>query len=188
MIEREFGDDSGVLYEGTIVDFHPGWELGFERKFGKDGKGRKKIAELIRLINQKEENSDWEAQIGELVDLPSFYTFWVMETILGHWDGYAGNSNNYFFYLNPETDRFHFVPWGIDALFVEKGKLDKDPNAPISVRTIGLLANRLYEKSSSRERYEGELRRLLAEVWDEDKLITELTRVSELITPFVNDE
>jgi len=190
MIEREFGDDSGVLYEGTIVDFHTGWERGFERKFGKDKKGRKKIAELIELVNQKEGegSDDWEAQIGKLVDLPSFYTFWVMETLLGHWDGYAGNSNNYFFYLNPKTDRFHFVPWGADALFVEKGKFDKDPSAPISVRTIGLLSNRLYQSSSIRERYEDELRRLLAEVWDEDALVAELKRASELIAPFVNEE
>ena len=190
MIKREFGDDSGVLYEGTIVDFHEGWEQGFERKFGKDKKGRKKIAELIQLINRKGNGGtvDLEEEIGKIVDLPSFYTFWVMETLLGHWDGYAGNSNNYFFYLNPKTDRFHFLPWGADALFVEKGKFDQDPKAPISVRTIGLIANRLYESESCRKRYEKELRRLLVEVWNEDELIADLERASRLIAPYMNDE
>lgn len=190
MLEREFGDDSGVLYEGTIVDFHTGWELGFERKFGKDKKGRKKIAELIELVNQEDEegSGDWEEQFGKLVDLSSFYTFWGMESLLGHWDGYAGNSNNYFFYLNPKTDRFHFIPWGADALFVEKGKFDRDPKTPISVRTLGLLTNRLYRSDSCRKRYEVELRRLLAEFWNEDELIAELKRANELIAPYVNDE
>ena len=58
-----------------------------------------------------------EAAIGKLVDLDSFYTFWAMEGLLGFWDGYSGNRNNFFIYLNPDTEKFHFIPWGADSLF-----------------------------------------------------------------------
>ena len=39
LLSREFGADNGVLYEGTIVDFHTGWENSFEHKIGNDEKG-----------------------------------------------------------------------------------------------------------------------------------------------------
>ncbi len=190
LIQREFGDDSGVLYEGTIVDFYTDWEKSFETKFGDDAVGRAKIIELTSLLNRKRdlESVEYEKEIGRYVDLPSFYSFWAMEGLLGCWDGYAGNSNNYFFYLNPETDRFHFLPWGTDSLFTEKGKFDQNPNQPLSVRTGGLIANRLYQIPEARAQYTAALQHLLEVVWDERTLLAESERVSAMVRPFVNEE
>ena len=38
--------------------------------------------------------------VGELVDLDAFYKFWAMEGLLGFWDGYSANRNNFFVYLS----------------------------------------------------------------------------------------
>ena len=35
-----FGNDDGVLYEGTVVDFYPDWAGSFEKKVGQDKAGR----------------------------------------------------------------------------------------------------------------------------------------------------
>ena len=190
LIRREFGNDSGVLYEGTIVDFYPDWEKSFENKFGDDALGRAKIIGLTSLLNRKEglDSTANEMEIGRYVDLASFYSFWAMESLVGCWDGYAGNSNNYFFYLNPQTDRFHFLPWGTDSLFTAKGKFDQNPNQPLSVRTGGLIANRLYRIPAARTKYAAALHRLLNDVWDEPALLAELDRVSAIVRPFVNEE
>ena len=93
-----------------MVGFFPDWEGRFEHKLGKDKLGRKKIKELIEVLEGEDENI--EQAIGRLVDLDSFYTFWAMEGLLSFWDGYSGNKNNFFIYLNPETDTFHFIPLG----------------------------------------------------------------------------
>ncbi|GIS62194.1 MAG: hypothetical protein CM1200mP2_44190 [Planctomycetaceae bacterium] len=42
LLRRGFGDDRGTLYEGTVTDFHEGWEGSFEKKVGKDRLGRPK--------------------------------------------------------------------------------------------------------------------------------------------------
>ena len=102
MLKRAFGNNKGTLYEGPYVDFYEGWLGSFERKRGKDKPGREKIKQLITVLETDDENS--EEAIGELVDLDSFYTFWAVEGLLGFWDGYSGNNNNFFIYLNPETD------------------------------------------------------------------------------------
>jgi len=43
LLKRSFGNDQGILYEGTVVDFYSGWVDSFEHKFGSDKKGRKKL-------------------------------------------------------------------------------------------------------------------------------------------------
>mgnify|MGYP003307448277 FL=1 len=50
LLRRGFGDDRGTLYEGTVTDFHEGWEGSFEKKVGKDRRGRPRIDQLIQVL------------------------------------------------------------------------------------------------------------------------------------------
>ena len=187
LLKRAFGNGDGPLYEGTVADFNEEWENSFEHKRGDDALGREKI---IALINVLSDDNVTEAAIDKLVDLESFYRFWAVESLLGFWDGYAGNNNNYFIYLNPETDKFHFLPWGADSLFMKFSMLDfqRNSRAPISVKTQGLIAYRLYQLGTGREQYAETMMELLKSHWNEVELITELDRVAEMITPHLLPE
>ena len=55
LLQRAFGNKGGVLYEGTVVDFHPDWAGSFELKFGSDKVGRKKIQQLIDVLDSPDE-------------------------------------------------------------------------------------------------------------------------------------
>ena len=128
---------------------------------------------------------DYEQGIGELVDLDAFYRFWVLEGLLGFWDGYSANRNNYFFYLNPETDKFHFLPWGADSLFEKFSRLGVDPQAPVSVKTQGLIAQRLYQIKSCRKRYAKTMKEILDKHWHEEALLAETERLETLLEPYL---
>ena len=186
-LRRAFGTDDGTLYEGPYVDFYEGWLGSFERKTGKDAPGREKIQQLIEIL--KGDGKNIEESIGELVDLDAFYTFWAIEGLLGFWDGYSGNNNNFFIYLNPTTDKFHFLPWGADSLFVKRSKLEHHNNAraPISVKTQGLLPHKLYQQKSSRERYAKAMMGILENHWDDAKLLAEVDRIDAMVKPHVVD-
>lgn len=186
LIKREFGNDRGTLYEGTVVDFREGWEGSFEKKFGKDKRGRAMIRKLITILESEEVDEDPEKIIGELVDLDSFYTFWAVEGLLGFWDGYSGNHNNFFTYFNPQNGKFHFLPWGADALFDKFSDLGYDPKAPISVKSKGMVAHKLYQSKSGRARYARTLRGLLEEQWKEDALLAEVDRLEKLLLPHLS--
>lgn len=186
-LRRAFGTDDGVLYEGPYVDFYEGWLGSFEHKTGKDGPGREKIQQLIEVLDSKDKNI--AEAIGELVDLDAFYTFWALEGLLGFWDGYSGNSNNFFIYLNPDTGKFHFLPWGADSLFVKRSKLDHHNNAraPISVKTQGLLTHKLYQQKSGRERYAKAMMGILENHWYEEELLVEIDRIDAMVEPHLID-
>ena len=184
LLEREFGNSDGVLYEGTVTDFYPDWAGSFERKSGKRKKGLKHVEKLIEVLEEDELESLEE--LWKLVDEDAFYRFWALEGLLSFWDGYSGNRNNYFVYLNPDTGRFHFMPWGTDALF-EKNPMgwEKD-DSPKSVRTQGLITHRVFATDEGRKRYAREMRELLENHWDEEALLAEITRVETLLDPHLD--
>ena len=186
-LRRAFGTDDGTLYEGPYVDFYEGWLGSFEHKTGDDAPGREKIQQLIEVLKGNGKNI--EAAIAELVDLDSFYTYWAVEGLLGFWDGYSGNNNNFFIYLNPDTDKFHFLPWGADSLFSKHSKLrhHNKAGAPISVKTQGLLTHKLYQQKSSRERYAKTMMGILENRWNEAELLAEIDRIDAMVEPYLVD-
>ena len=191
-LKRAFGNSEGTLYEGTAVDFFEGWEGSFEHKRGKDKPGREKIKELIKVLEVehaagllKSDDENIEEAIGELVELDSFYIFWALEGLLGFWDGYSGDNNNFLIYLNPGTDKFHFIPWGADSLFTRFSKIPQriKIGAPMSVKTQGLLAHKLYQLKSGRERYARTIMDIVEKHWNEEELLAEMDRIEAMVKP-----
>ncbi|HAV61388.1 MAG TPA: hypothetical protein DCY13_03380, partial [Verrucomicrobiales bacterium] len=99
----------GTLWEGTVCDFSPEAVKRFERKFGPKGAASRLEAVVAALKRPDDEVLDALAQV---IDLEAFYRFWAAEVLVGHWDGYASNRNNYFVYHDAGTDRLVFLPWG----------------------------------------------------------------------------
>ena len=182
LLKRAFGNDNGPLYEGTVVDFYEDWENSFEHKRGDDARGR---AHIIALIDVLADPKATEADIGELVDLDSFYRFWAIEGLVGFWDGYSGNKNNYFAYLNPADNKFYFIPWGMDSIFTKMSKIGfmNDMRAPISVKTQGLIAYKLYQFETGRKRYAEALTEILEKHWDSAELLATLDETAVMVEP-----
>ena len=199
VLERGFGNTTGTLYEGTVVDFFADWQNSFELKIGtpeSDQKSREKMKRLIEVLKRptpaatetpetKKQGEELQAAIGELVDLDSFYTYWAIESLLGFWDGYTANANNFFIYDNPTTNKFHFMPWGGDCMFEKKSKLRVDPRAPLSVKTKGLIAHKLYQIPAARERYASTLKQIMETHWKEDALLAETQRIESLVKTLI---
>lgn len=173
MLQRHFEDSSGALYFGEVVDFEPVTQQYIRRLDG-DGDERAEIEALVDAI-QIEDDAESLQRISQLVDLERFRTFWALETLLGHWDGYSQSSNNYFVYLDPSCGRLSFLPWDLDQTF--EAFPPWVPNATKSTLASGRLTNRLYNIAAERELYRQELRRLLEQLWDVPEL---LARVDEL--------
>ena len=142
---------------------------------------------LITAGLQLETNSKLEA-LAEHVDFDSFYKFWAVEGLLGFWDGYSGNRNNYFVYLNPKTDKMHFLPWGADSLFTNESRIHRDTGRPKSVKTRGALAEHLWRYKSERDRYGRTISGILEDFWDESVIIDEMDRFAALLRPYVGSE
>jgi spore coat protein CotH len=146
----------------------------------------KDSSDMLVMAELQTSDFNFEEEIWNLIDEESFYTFWAMEGLLSFWDGYSGNHNNFFIYLNPETNKFHFLPWGADAMFEKYSPLGVDRRSPRSVRTIGILAYNLYQIPEVRKKYAARMKQLLNEHWDEEKLLAETRRIEKMVDPHVS--
>jgi len=180
-LKEAFGKSSGNLYEGTLSDLYPKAINRIEVKKGKSDA----IDTLLPLAELLAAEGDLDlAKINKMVDVPNFLKFVAIETLIGFWDGYANNQNNYFIYQNPENGKYYFIPWGADGAF-DSGQGFMRQMANINGTAIyanGMLANRLFWAGDTKEKYVEIVQSLMDQVWKEEELIAEIDRVVKLVS------
>ena len=178
---RHFDSAAGNLYEGTVSDFTPAFRGTIEKKTNEDADDWSDIDAVVAAL-QDPSAGGLEA-LAAVVDLDRFLSFWATEVLVGHWDGYAGDRNNYHFYREPDGP-FVFIPWGVDDTF----HLKDDPNPfdnisdpPPSVLALSAIPNRLYNHPNWRGQYARRLRHLLDTVWNEDALLASVDAMAAIV-------
>lgn len=185
-LARHFDDDAGNLYEGALSDFRPGWVDVFERKTNRGEPDRSDIETLVPALAVGA--PALLETIEPLVDLPRFFEMWAMDVLLMHGDGYARNTNNFYLYRDPTTQRFTFIPWGIDVILEPDRARSWEQAPPPGVAWAeGVLARRLYQHPASQAEYLATLERLLSEVWVEDEILAEIDRMQDLLAPHITE-
>jgi spore coat protein CotH len=175
-IKRLFGKSKGDLWEGYAGDFTESEYGRIVHKWGDDHEGVS-LQKLYDLLQDPEPIA--LASVEKLLDLDAFVTLWASEVLIGHWDGYASNRNNYYIFRSNETGLFYFTPWGPDSAFSDPGPFIPAP-VPKSFKARGYLCERLWELPEVRSRYRKEMQRLLNDVWDEKKMLAQLQQVQSL--------
>ena len=71
------------------------------------------IANLATVL-QSTPTSSLACEIEQIFDVDAFLHLTAIEILLGHWDNYTGNMNNYFLYERPEDGRLMMLSYDID--------------------------------------------------------------------------
>jgi hypothetical protein len=197
-LEQYFEDPSGNLYEHEGGPFDTVLELRTNER-------RDDTSELDEVIDVVANAPDEEYRdaIEELVDVDELLTYWAIEAVAAHWDGYAyditapgrvpppvrppGNSwpNNFYVYHDPATDKFVFIPHGADlTLGLGAGPdHDVDPSTPMLVapKNRSTIATRLWADPAFREELEDRIGWVFDEIWDESGLTERADMLGELV-------
>lgn len=115
-LSRWFASNDGNLYEEGEVDFLPGNASVFDLETNEETNDRSGLEALIRAIDESTPETFYE-KVGAELDMPQYLHYVAIEAIVGGWDGYSygvGSRNNFRIYRDPSTDKFVFLPWGLD--------------------------------------------------------------------------
>jgi spore coat protein CotH len=130
-LDKRFGldNDGGFLWQGNHKNFGKAhfskitesWdgvgdfdEASFEYK----GKGKKydegyaQLVDFAKNVTQLE-GAEFETYTDKHINMALFLKGLAAESVLGHWDGFWGNGNNYFVYFD-ESAVMHFIPYDTD--------------------------------------------------------------------------
>lgn len=143
-LARHFDSIDGALYEADYgCDI--GEESCFETKFDSDTcddppehdpAAMTPLQRLNARLAQIQGDNFYPA-INQVFDFDAFLRMWAAATVMGYWDGYPNDANNYRIYHDPTDDRWKFIPSGIDQLFEN----DVDPFNPTGLLSIRCLAD-----------------------------------------------
>jgi spore coat protein H len=147
-LERIWGHTRGQLWDGGFCQDVDG-ELELDAGDGsKDRSALRALASLARGIDTQR-----ATKLAAAIDIEHFIDFAALEAMLGHWDGYCGNANNYRLWL-PTRGKAVFLPHGMDQLL-------QDAEASVLDHPSALVASAVMQQPAFRKRYRERLHALL---------------------------
>ena len=76
-------------------------------------------SDLVTLIKKGNQSTTANliTELPQILDVDQFLKAYAIEVMLGNWDDYGYNKNNYFLYHNPKTNLFEFISYDTDNTF-----------------------------------------------------------------------
>lgn len=178
-LRRTLGKTPVALFEGTGSDFRPRWINTFEAKNKAAGKQVQALADLAAALEAPDDRL--LQSLDEHLDLNAFLSFWALETLVGHLDGYAASANNFYVYRLAGDGRLRFLPWGMDKVMAYPDRVS--PTAMLTFYSGSKLTVRLARVPGARARYRKRLISLIDRVWSPQALVAELHAMEAVVLP-----
>lgn len=120
---RFINDDAGNLYKciwGADLTYQGTNPLAYssvyELKTNKTQNDYSGLIHFLEVLNSSS-TTEFPCAIQEVFDVDLYLKTLVYEILIGHWDGYAGNKNNYYLYQRPSDGKFIFIEYDMDNTF-----------------------------------------------------------------------
>lgn len=120
---KYFNDYDGVLYKaGNFVDLtykgddQTEYMSDFEQKTQVN---EEDLAPLISFLKFVSESSDeeFEEELPYWLDVDALITMMAVNDLVENSDSFSGMNSNYYFYYNPETEKFIILAWDMNLAF-----------------------------------------------------------------------
>ena len=170
LVQRHFRDDNGNLYDGG---FCHEIDAGLEKDDGKGPDDASDLRALADACRDPDPAARWQ-RIEQLLDVEAFLTFVAMELMVGHWDGYSNNANNYRVYFAGKPGRAYFLPHGMDQVF-------QDPDSSVLEYPTTLVSDAVLRNPAWRARFRKRLAELVPIFNVKDKLLAKLKPVQKKV-------
>ncbi|MFN4914993.1 MAG: CotH kinase family protein [Sphingomonadales bacterium] len=190
-LQSRFGESIGNLYKCSwpadlgwlgsfqqpykdLINPSPLNERAYELKTNTVADDYSDLVYFINVINNSPKDS-FESWIEQVFDVNAYLKVLAAEVLMGHWDNYFYNKNNYFLYHRMSDNRFVYIPYDMDNTFgvqwgvsdIQKrnihawGKLTNS-KAPLTYKILGVTRWKMA--------YEQELRNLIDGAYKTDSL------------------
>ena len=122
-LSAHFKNDNGMLLKPEKIQGLPymgeKWEA-YKDKFNPKREPtepqKRRLIEFTKLINQADD-ATFNKEITAYLDVDGFLRYVAASSLTANLDSFVGLGHNYFVYLHPNTNRFHFIPWDLDLSF-----------------------------------------------------------------------
>lgn len=200
-LSSRFGENKGNLYKCSwpadltwqganqqtykdIINPSPLNERAYELKTNETADDYSGFVALVNTINNA---SNFKQSIDTIFDVDAYLKVLAAEVLLGHWDNYAYNKNNYYLYQRTTDKKFYYIPYDMDnTLGVQWGVANinnRDVNA--WGNNNNPLTTKLLAVPEFKQLYHQHIYSLCTTSFNSAKLSPKLDSVKTYLTPAV---
>ena len=195
-LKDRYGSSKGLLLKpstfGTFRYFGEDWDdyvKPYVPKSKPTEEQKRRVIDFARLLNEGEDDA-FDAGVEEYLDVDQFIRFVAVNVLLSNLDSFLGGTQNHYVYLEPESNKFQFLPWDMDhsfgAFILEGSPWDRQR---LSINNPGGPRNLLIERVLKIDRFKELYHRYLAEYLDtifaEEKMHSQISGAAEFVRPLV---
>jgi len=135
----------------------------------------KRVIEFVHLVN-KSSDDEFKNRIGEFLNVEPFLRFMAANALTANLESFFALGHNYVLYLDPKTNKFHFIPGDLEfsfANFLLMGTPDQLMELSVLKPYPGAnkLPDRLLAIKEVNERYRQLLQELTEKAFTKEKLV-----------------
>ncbi|MFT4800983.1 MAG: spore coat protein H [Flavobacteriaceae bacterium] len=179
-LKKNFGENDGNLYKSITRtglrwegnDFEP-YSNNIELKTNKTKNDHAAFINFIDILNNRPE------EIESVFDMESFLSILSVDVVINNWDSYYDNERNFYLYLNPNDNKFHYIPWDYNLSFWAKEPTNLIPIKPDITKP---LLNLIENNRKYKQLYFNNFCKLLETVFIEEKLYPVIDDIYDLIS------
>ncbi len=151
-----------------------------------------RVIEFTKLINRADDEQ-FRKEIGSYLDVDAFLRFLAANALVVNMDSFFTLGHNYYLYLNPETNRFVFIPWDLDlslSNFAMMGSPDQllDLSLTRPYGGTNKLTDRLLAIKEVSEKYQQVLKELAANCFTKERLLKDVAAIEQTTKELVAKE
>jgi hypothetical protein len=200
-IKKNYADNSGNLwkclypgadltYKGSdpnVYKYRTGF-TAYELTTNETDNDYSKLVKLIDVVNNTATNQLADS-LEKILDVANILKYEAMNILVGQWDDYWANQNNYYLYYEPSEKKFHIIPYDYDNTFgVDWFFYDWTKSDPYNFYKITKGNRPLVEKILAipkyRDLYTHFLKFYTENVFILSKWNSSIDRIKNLITPY----
>eukprot|EP01114_Cavostelium_apophysatum_P011989 TRINITY_DN2661_c0_g1_i1.p1 TRINITY_DN2661_c0_g1~~TRINITY_DN2661_c0_g1_i1.p1 ORF type:complete len:559 (+),score=31.69 TRINITY_DN2661_c0_g1_i1:77-1753(+) len=115
-LTSRLGTDQGLLYKcPSRTTSGPYYTCTPENDAAKNMDLFNELMSFVQSPNST--NPQWVKGISSLLDTSTFLKVLVYESVSSAWDGFAENSNNYYWFYNDQISKFQLIRYDLDCSF-----------------------------------------------------------------------
>ena len=200
-LQSRFGESSGNLFKCSwpgdlmwlgsaeqsyknLINPSPLNERAYDLKTNETADNYSDLVALIDVINNSKDS--FNSWIYKVFDVDAYLKVLAAEVLIGHWDNYYINRNNYLLYHRMSDNRFVYIPYDMDNTFGVQWGYSNINNRDIhswgnSSSSKAPLTNKILANNQWRWDYEVNLRKLLDKAYNTDSLYKRIDRLKLLL-------
>ncbi len=148
------------------------------------------LAHFIDVLNNSQ-NTTLVCEMDEVFNTYDYLKVIAADILMGNWDGYIYNQNNFYLYHNTSTDKIEYIPYDLDnTLGIDWIDRDWGTRNMYDWQQHGDNYRPLYERIMNnqelRDQYTFYMDQLINETLDLDSLILAIEQRRNMIAPYLH--